>query len=86
MKEEPQAIRDWAAVRQSMGLRDVVQLAIEALGGNALDWIVFHADELRAHVLAFVDDYAQHRGVIMSTADIASELDAVVELRKLAGK
>jgi hypothetical protein len=68
-------------------IRHAVAIAIEGLNGEMLEWVVLakQRDAMRKHVMRFVHDYARNRGVILSDADITSELDKIVaELR--AGK
>ncbi len=61
-------------------IREAVMLALEALAGRPDEWI---SDDqriaaLRAHVFTWVRSYAEHRGVILSDADIGEDLDHVI--------
>lgn len=65
-------------------IREAVAVALEGLAGELLEWVVLakQRNAMRRHVLLFVHDYAQNRGVILSDTDITGELDAIVsELR-----
>lgn len=55
-------------------------MALEVVPGPAHAWTADEqsCDALRAHVLAWVGDYARHRGVILDEGDIAGELDAII--------
>lgn len=65
-------------------IREAIAVALEGLSGDMFVWVVLakQRDALRAHVVKWVHEYAQNRGVILSDADIESELAQVIaELR-----
>lgn len=69
-------------------IREAIVVALEGLPGPATDW-VSSSDALKAmrqHVIEFIAEYAEVRGVVLDERkDIIPELDVVVdELRQVA--
>jgi hypothetical protein len=66
-------------------IRQAIAVALEGLNGDLYEWVVLaqQRNAMRKHVILWVADYAQNRGVILGTKDITDELDKVItELRR----
>lgn len=66
-----------------MSVRDAIVIALEALPGDLETWMTSpaHRAALRAHVRAWVHDFAHARGVVLNDADIDGVLDEMIAER-----
>jgi hypothetical protein len=65
-----------------MTVRDAVTIALEVLPGELEEWVSANRTALRAHVRAWVHEFALARGVILEDRDIDSELTAIIAERR----
>lgn len=60
-------------------IREAVRVALEGLPGRADEWADLARDAMRDHVLGWVLDYAARRGILLTTEDVDTELNVVIE-------
>ena len=60
-------------------IRELVALALEHLG-DPMDWLDRRGqhDAVEAHVIRWVGEYAQNRGVILEVSDVETELATIL--------
>lgn len=69
-------------------LQDAIKIAFEGIPGAATGWVMEAetVKAVRSHVVAWIEDYARNRGVILDTKlDIEPELDDAIAKLHIRG-
>jgi hypothetical protein len=67
---------------EGRGVHEAILIALEGLQGKPNAWLLSYGENrkaMREHVLRWVHEYAERRGVVLADQDIVDELDRIIE-------